>query len=191
MQDDYATALQYYGRVDHGGQAIEAVMHQSAMLSKLGHLDAARQQLQSLRDNFPQFAPRFTLAEAELLLNAQNYDDALDVLDVALKDQPDDADVLILLILQCPADLRQRCQSALSVQFNLRGRIGCRQAQQPPAQARDREAPAGALQKPGLRITRVLDAILGADLDLVRRAASRDRARTTRPGGERPDLGGT
>src|SRR3546814_19092432 len=94
MQDDYATALQYYGRVDHGGQAIEAVMHQSAMLSKLGHLDAARQQLQSLRDNFPQFAPRFTLAEAELLLNAQKYDDALDVLDVALKDQPDDADLL-------------------------------------------------------------------------------------------------
>src|SRR3546814_19796974 len=94
MQDDYATALQYYGRVDHGGQAIEAVMHQSAMLSKLGHLGAARQQLQSLRDNFPQFAPRFTLAEAELLLNAQKYDDALDVLDVALKDQPDDADLL-------------------------------------------------------------------------------------------------
>src|SRR3546814_18329144 len=47
MQDDYATALQYYGRVDHGGQAIEAVMHQSAMLSKLGPLDAARPQLQS------------------------------------------------------------------------------------------------------------------------------------------------
>src|SRR3546814_187625 len=93
-QDDYATALQYDGRVDHGGQAIESVMHQSAMLSKLGHLDAARQQLQSLRDNFPQFAPRFTLAEAELLLNAQKYDDALDVLDVALKDQPDDADLL-------------------------------------------------------------------------------------------------
>src|SRR3546814_5948025 len=69
-------------------------MHQSAMLSKLGHRDAARHQLQSLRDNFPQFAPRFTLAEAELLLNAQKYDDALDVLDVALKDQPDDADLL-------------------------------------------------------------------------------------------------
>src|SRR3546814_8456789 len=69
-------------------------MHQSAMLSKLGHRDAARHQLQSLRDNFPQFALRFTLAEAELLLNAQKYDDALDVLDVALKDQPDDADLL-------------------------------------------------------------------------------------------------
>lgn len=94
LQGDYATALQYYGRVDHGGQVIEAVMHQSAMLAKLGHLDAARQQLESLRDNFPQFAPRFTLAEAELLLNAQKYDDALDVLDAALKDQPDDADLL-------------------------------------------------------------------------------------------------
>lgn len=94
LQGDYATALQYYGRVDHGGQVIEAVMHQSAMLAKLGHLDAARQQLESLRDNFPQFAPRFTLAEAELLLDAQKYDDALDVLDAALKDRPDDADLL-------------------------------------------------------------------------------------------------
>lgn len=94
LQGDYATALQYYGRVDHGSQAIEAVMHQSAMLAELGHLDAARQQLQSLRDHFPQFAPRFTLAEAELLLNAQQFDDALEVLDAALKDQPDDADLL-------------------------------------------------------------------------------------------------
>lgn len=94
LKGDYATALQYYGRVDHGGQVIDAVLHQSAMLAKLGQLDAARQQLQTLRDNFPQFAPRFTLAEAELLLDAQKYDDALAVLDAALKTQPDDADLL-------------------------------------------------------------------------------------------------
>ncbi|NGY04386.1 tetratricopeptide repeat protein [Solimonas terrae] len=94
LKGDYATALQYYGRVDHGNQVIDAVLHQSAMLAKLGHLDAARQQLQSLRDNFPQFAPRFTLAEAELLLDAQQYDEALAVLNAALKDQPNDADLL-------------------------------------------------------------------------------------------------
>src|SRR3546814_2980285 len=57
MQDDYATALQHYGSVDKGGQAIEAVMPKSTMLSKLDHLDDARKPLQSQRDNFPPFAP--------------------------------------------------------------------------------------------------------------------------------------
>src|SRR3546814_15248550 len=37
--------------------------------------------------------------------------------------------------------------------------------------------------QPGLRIIGVLDAILGADLDVVRRAADGDRAGTERPGG--------
>lgn len=94
LKGDYATALQYYQRVDHGSQMFDAALHQTAMLARLGQLDAARAQLHSLRDDFPQFAPRFTLAEAELLLDAQKYDDALAVLDAALKTRPDDADLL-------------------------------------------------------------------------------------------------
>ncbi|MGH8446202.1 MAG: tetratricopeptide repeat protein, partial [Solimonas sp.] len=91
---DYATALTYYGRVDRGPQALDAALRQSNVLAKMGRLDEARQQLGLLRDNFPQFATRFTLAEAELLLNANRYDDALALLDGAIKADPDDADLL-------------------------------------------------------------------------------------------------
>lgn len=91
---DLAMALQYYGRVDQGPQAIDAALRQSYVLARLGHLDEARDQLHALRDNFPQFGTRFTLAEAELLLDANRYDDALTVLDSALKAQPDEPNLL-------------------------------------------------------------------------------------------------
>ncbi|NKF23626.1 tetratricopeptide repeat protein [Solimonas marina] len=91
---DNEDALDYYDRVDHGPQAIEAAVRQSFVLAKLGKIDEARDQLHLLRDNFPQFAKRFTLSEAELLLDANRNDDALQTLDDALKQQPDDNDLL-------------------------------------------------------------------------------------------------
>jgi tetratricopeptide (TPR) repeat protein len=94
MRGDYATALEYYGRVDSGPQALEAALRQSGVLAKMGRVDDARRQLQELRDNYPQFATRFTLGEAELLLNNGRYDDARTLLDAALKDHPDDPDLL-------------------------------------------------------------------------------------------------
>ncbi|MFT4047039.1 MAG: tetratricopeptide repeat protein [Solimonas sp.] len=94
MRGDYASALDYYGRVDDGAQAIDAALRQAGVLAKMGRIDDARHQLQALRDDYPQFATRFTLAEAELLLNANRNDDARKLLDDALKDHPDDPDLL-------------------------------------------------------------------------------------------------
>jgi tetratricopeptide (TPR) repeat protein len=91
---DYRQALQYYGRVNRGPQAIDAALHQSYALAKLGRVDEARRQLQALRDNFPQFGTRLTLAEAELLLDANRNDDALATLNTALKADPDNSDLL-------------------------------------------------------------------------------------------------
>ncbi|WP_028008968.1 tetratricopeptide repeat protein [Solimonas flava] len=91
---DYAGALDYYGRVQHGAQALDAATRQSGVLAKMGRLDDARRLLAQLRDRFPQFAIRFTLAESELLLNAQRYDDALTLLDGAVQDAPDNVDLL-------------------------------------------------------------------------------------------------
>lgn len=93
-QGDFAGALQYYGRVARGPQALDAALRQAGVLAKMGRIDEARRQLESLRDNFPQFATRFTLAEAELLLDARRYDEALAVLGEALKADPEDSDLL-------------------------------------------------------------------------------------------------
>lgn len=91
---DYAGALDYYGRVQHGAQALDAALRQSNVLAKMGRVDDARRLLAQLRDRFPQFATRFTLAESEMLLNAQRYDDALTLLDGAVQDAPDNVDLL-------------------------------------------------------------------------------------------------
>ncbi|WP_028081537.1 tetratricopeptide repeat protein [Solimonas soli] len=94
MRGDYASAIDYYGRVSDGPQAIDAALRQANVLAKAGRLDDARKQLQALRDDYPQFATRFILAEAELLLNANRYEDSRALLDAALKAQPDNADLL-------------------------------------------------------------------------------------------------
>jgi tetratricopeptide (TPR) repeat protein len=64
------------------------------MLAKLGRLTEARNLLESLAEQFPPLAERFIMAEGEILLDAGDYDQALELYDSALKDTPDDPDVL-------------------------------------------------------------------------------------------------
>jgi len=94
LRGDYAKAIEYYGRISDGPQSLEAAVRQANALAKVGRVDDARKQLQALRDDYPQFATRFLLAEAELLLNVNRFADARTLLDDALKSQPDNLDLL-------------------------------------------------------------------------------------------------
>lgn len=91
---NYDKALSYYERVNSGTQTLDAAVHRANLLAQTGNLNSARDLMQSLREQFPQLAGRFYLAEAEMLINANALDQALGVYEVALKESPDDADLL-------------------------------------------------------------------------------------------------
>ena len=87
-------ALAHYEKVSNGQQGLDAAVRRAAMLAKLGRLDDARAILETLRDQFPPLADRFLMAEGEILLEAGAYDQALELYGDALKDTPDDTDLL-------------------------------------------------------------------------------------------------
>jgi tetratricopeptide (TPR) repeat protein len=87
-------ALAHYDKVTTGTQALDASVRRAAMLGKLGRLDEATTTLEELRGQFPPLADRFILAEGEILFDANAYDKALALYDGALKDDPDDPDLL-------------------------------------------------------------------------------------------------
>lgn len=94
VRRDFPTALDYYDRVDRGPRAFDAAIRQAAVLAEMGKVDEARSALQDLRDDYPQFAPRFLLAEIELLLNRNRHEEALTLLNEGLQSEPADTDLL-------------------------------------------------------------------------------------------------
>lgn len=87
-------ALAHYEKVLSGQQALDAAVRRAAMLAKLGRIEEARTILEALREQFPPLADRFLLAEGEILLDAGDYNDVLQLYGDALKTAPDDDDVL-------------------------------------------------------------------------------------------------
>ena len=87
-------ALAHYEKVRNGQQGLDAAVRRATMLAKLGRLDEARSILEALREQFPPLADRFLMAEGEMLLDAGAYDQALQLYGDALKDNPDDDDLL-------------------------------------------------------------------------------------------------
>lgn len=90
----YDDALLYYNRVTRGARGLDAAIRQAAVLAQTGRTDEALGELQELRDNYPQFAARFVLAEAELLMNLGRFDESLKLLNGAIIDEPDNQDLL-------------------------------------------------------------------------------------------------
>lgn len=93
-QSRYPQALDYYSRIREGTPALDAAVRSAMVFARMGDTVNARRLLQSLRDRFPQLAPRFYVAEGEVLLNGNNADEALRLYDEALADNANDADLL-------------------------------------------------------------------------------------------------
>lgn len=87
-------ALEHYRKVNTGGQAIEAAVRQAAVMTRLGKAAEGRAMIDQLRRQFPPLGPRLTLAEAEMLLDAERYEEALSVYDEALQKSPEDSGLL-------------------------------------------------------------------------------------------------
>ncbi|MCC2655450.1 MAG: hypothetical protein K0Q76_558 [Panacagrimonas sp.] len=91
---EWDKALEHYRKVNTGGQAIEAAVRQAAVMTRLGKAAEGRALIDQLRRQFPPLAPRLTLAEAEMLLDANLNDEALSVYDQALQKSPEDSGLL-------------------------------------------------------------------------------------------------
>lgn len=87
-------ALEYFEKVSSGTLAIDGYIRRANVLARLKRLPEARELLARLRDQLPQLASRVSIAEATMLSDTGNYDEALAVFKKALEDQPGDADLL-------------------------------------------------------------------------------------------------
>ncbi|MGQ0699444.1 MAG: tetratricopeptide repeat protein [Panacagrimonas sp.] len=93
-RQQFPAAMEHYGKVKSGGQAIEAAVRQAAVMARMGQADEGRELLGQLRRQFPPLGPRLVLAEAEMLMEADRNDDALSVYTAALEQNPEDENLL-------------------------------------------------------------------------------------------------
>ncbi len=95
-EDDEQTdaAIQWYGRVGPGRFMAEAVIRRAQLLSAQGQVNKGRELLWQLRSRAPQLAVRLYRAEAELLSEAGRGEEALRLYDGALREFPDNAELL-------------------------------------------------------------------------------------------------
>ncbi len=94
LEKDYPKALEYYESVSSGTQALDATLRRAAVLVQLGRYDEAHGDLERLRDQYPPLRERLLLAEGEILLGAGQGEKALAAYDEALKQLPDNLDLL-------------------------------------------------------------------------------------------------
>jgi tetratricopeptide (TPR) repeat protein len=87
-------ALKWYSAVAQGEQFIPAQARYAAILAKQGRLPEARKHLQQATASSPQQRVQLTQAEAQLLRDANAYQEAFDVLGQALAQMPDNPDLL-------------------------------------------------------------------------------------------------
>lgn len=86
QRGEHDKALDEYAQVTSGQQVLDAAIRRADMLARLGRLLDARATLEQLRRQYPQIAPRFYLAEGQLLNAASEFDEALRVYNRALEE---------------------------------------------------------------------------------------------------------
>lgn len=89
-----AEALAYYAQVGAGEQQFPARLRLVRILGEQGKLDEARRQLHATQAKTPQEGVQLLLAEAQLLRDAKQFQQAYDLLDKALAEQPAQPELL-------------------------------------------------------------------------------------------------
>lgn len=90
----WAEAIKWYEQVTEGEQSIDALTRRAVALGRLDRVAEARALMLESRSELPAFASRFYLAEGELLMNAHQGKEALALYEQALKERPEDVDLL-------------------------------------------------------------------------------------------------
>jgi tetratricopeptide (TPR) repeat protein len=98
-QKQWPQAIKWYESIGTGDHQIPARMKIANAMAKQGKLDEARQFLHRVSAEHPGEQAQFTVAEAQLLRDAQRHRDAFDLLNQALTKEPDQPDILYDLAL--------------------------------------------------------------------------------------------
>ena len=94
QRGDLKQALLGYERVGDGDYWLDAQARMASLTAKLGDMESARQQLQSLRLRDPNLALRLYLVEGEILSEAGQLREALALYNQVLAETPNNHDVL-------------------------------------------------------------------------------------------------
>jgi tetratricopeptide (TPR) repeat protein len=93
-QKQWPQAIKWYGSIVEGEQVIAARVRTAGAMAKQGKLDEARTFLQRVGSEFPAERVQLTVAEAQLLRDANRNRDAYEILGQALKEEPEQPDLL-------------------------------------------------------------------------------------------------
>jgi tetratricopeptide (TPR) repeat protein len=94
QRKQYDQAAAWYQQIESGNFYFEAQARLSLTLAKRGQLQEARELLHALQPETEQQQVQRILTEEQMLSEAKQYDEALHVLSAALKDLPDNTDLL-------------------------------------------------------------------------------------------------
>jgi tetratricopeptide (TPR) repeat protein len=93
-QKQWPRAIEWYKEIDEGEQVLPARMRIAQVMAKQGKLEEARKYLKSVDAAGPGEQVQLIVAEAQLLREANRNRDAFDMLDQALKKDPDQPELL-------------------------------------------------------------------------------------------------
>ena len=93
-QKQWPRAIEWYEQIEDGEQALPARLRTANAIAKQGKLDAARQYLHKTAADHPGQEVQFTVAEAQLLRDANQNKAAFELLADALKAEPEQPELL-------------------------------------------------------------------------------------------------
>ncbi|MFA5913430.1 MAG: tetratricopeptide repeat protein [Burkholderiales bacterium] len=93
-QKNYPEALRWYDEVTSGDLYLRAQMRYALVLAKQGKLDAARAHLRQVDAGSPEGRVQLLLTEAQILRDANRQGEAFDLIGGALKNMPDQPELL-------------------------------------------------------------------------------------------------
>ena len=93
-QKRYPEAIAWYQQVTDGETYLATQVRVAALMAKQGDIAGGRKYLHSIRTSSPEQAGQIFMAEAQILRDAKQYEQAIDVLSAGLKVQPESADLL-------------------------------------------------------------------------------------------------
>lgn len=93
QQKKYDQAIEWYRGVEGAERRSEAVVRMAQSMASAGRVDEARRQLRALTGDGASLV-RYRLAEAQMLRDAERVEEAYRVVEEALRDAPDDGDLL-------------------------------------------------------------------------------------------------
>ena len=91
---DWPQAARWYGEIKDGEHAVPARLRTANAIAKQGNIDAAREFLRRAADDNPGQEVQFTVAEAQLLRDANRSAEAFSILDKALQADPEQPELL-------------------------------------------------------------------------------------------------